>query len=134
MDLSLQAAGFAISLTGLALSTTVGLYTWIASGQRVHRDQLDEARAREDDRHGILERRLADVERTQAQQGERLAHVPSADDLHVVATELAGTRAEFRAVREAMVAHSLRMDRHEEFYMKALGDAGRGGQRRGSGA
>jgi len=92
----------------LLCSLLVGLYTWIATGQRVHHEQLETLRR-------DVEKRLATVEHEQAKQTEQLRHLPTAEQLNALVVTIAELRADVRSLTTQVTALSARLDRIEDF-------------------
>jgi predicted nucleic acid-binding Zn-ribbon protein len=92
----------------LVCTVLIGIYTWIATGQRVHREQLDSMKAE-------LSKRIGHVEQTIATIDERLKHVPTADQVSALAVAIGELREAVRGVSTQVTGMNARLERIEDY-------------------
>lgn len=96
------------SAVSLVCTVLIGIYTWIAVGQRAHREQLA-------DLASDITKRMGHLEQEVAAQSERLRHVPTSAQVSELAVAIGELRAEVRSVGGHLTAMSARLDRIEDY-------------------
>lgn len=96
------------SAVSLVCTVLIGIYTWIAVGQRAHREQLA-------DLASDITKRMGHLEQEVAAQSERLRHVPTSAQVNQLAVALGELRAELKGVGAHLSAMSARLDRIEDY-------------------
>lgn len=99
-----------LPLHGLHLAATsgVGVYAWVASSQRAHREDVERVRGALNE----CEQRIGKLE-------EHGRHAPSAAQMTEVISGVRVASTRMETVTESLKAMSMRFDRYEEHMLKA---------------
>jgi len=117
---------FSWHAVGFLFTLTVGVYTWIANGQRAHRTDLDNHRGEQDakivrveTKIAALEQRVGGLENRVVEVVERIAHLPTQGELHDLTSLMIELRGEVRALRDQSALTSARVARFEDYLVES---------------